>query len=294
MATIFKQHYRLLLAQSAVVQADCMSRDAAVDSGWQSLLMFAGWKAHAGPDVGRIRSHGPNLAPLDHHGLTEQWALLRAVAIRYQQSLLLLLQNDSSVTPVQEFDPARHCEHKLFSTNVGLVNREKRVVPRHGVACLTINVMPQQAAALVDIMAAAMLDCADIYGAKLIALNEQGSRTESGILYLPANYRVARQVVAMLMTRLSPSVLIEHQPIGMHPMHKGIAYAEVSAADKRMLGESYSSSRDAIVQQAMADHDPLPIAAKLQKALQAHGYQPYHPAFLLGSEVPEVNERLPI
>ena len=118
---------------------------------------------------------------------------------------------------------------------------------------------------------------------KVIAPAEQGARTDNIVIYLnQADSQRAEELAKVLSTQVPQAAWKSHTPPGMHPMRRGIAYAEFS---KGAVSSSFGADRASILVDALIDH--LDYGADLKDALHAvlvdRGYSPSNPALIAHS-----------
>lgn len=151
----------------------------------------------------------------------------------------------------------------------------------HSNARLTLNLSPAYVIETSRSLVPLLTQFADVINQfKIIAPKEQGTRTESIVIYLnKTNIKRAEALAAQLNSNVNAAAWESHIPLGMHPIQKGISYAEFSEhADTDSFGED----RTGIVADALLysiDYES-PIEGELDKILAERGYLADNPALI--------------
>lgn len=234
----------------------------------------------------RISDNIPKgLQPLDK---PQQQAMIRTIAnasAHYDGRLQIKSQyTDAGFEYIPYKQTARELPHIAAGSHIRLERTSEKPSTRldgSALARITINVKPEFAAQLGKAMAH-LIAHTPYTGGKLIAPSDQGSRTESAIIYLPPDIENAEAITQKLQTLLPPEAFIEHHTIGMHPMSQGFNYSESSASDDT----SHGMARAKIMHEAIKDKGPGTLEQKLLDACERHGYSRENPAFLATSKLP--------
>ncbi|WP_110187430.1 T3SS effector HopA1 family protein [Pokkaliibacter plantistimulans] len=237
----------------------------------------------------KITSNIPQgLQKLDKPQLHALVSTMAKTCDHYEGRLLTKSQfTDGAMSYIPYSDTAKRIPHKAESANIRFERiREKAPtnLEENPLARITINVKPEYAAQLGKAMAHLVAHTPHI-GAKLIAPSSQGARTESGIIYMPPNFEQAKALTSKLRQMLPPDAFVEHKTIGMHPVARGLSYAESSVKDSE-VGGSYGKARAAIIEEAIKDKGPGKLEQRLLDAFERHGYSRENPAFLATSKLP--------
>ncbi|MGQ5525183.1 TcdA/TcdB pore-forming domain-containing protein [Chitinimonas sp. PSY-7] len=115
--------------------------------------------------------------------------------------------------------------------------------------------------------------------AKIMGPRNLGSRTDHAVIYLSeAGLEHARVIQEMLGVLLPATAFVEHTPMGMHRMGKGISYSETAKGGS----SSHGQSRARLI--ATAGGEALltdtPVETTLTRTLQKRGYDAQDPALL--------------
>ncbi|TPG64370.1 TcdA/TcdB pore-forming domain-containing protein [Pseudomonas arsenicoxydans] len=115
--------------------------------------------------------------------------------------------------------------------------------------------------------------------AKIMGPKNLGSRTDQAVIYLSsAGLEHALAINKKLRDLLSATAFVEHTPVGMYRVGKGIAYSETAEGESSSHGQSRAKLIAAAGAQSLLTKTP--IERTLSRLLQTRGYDVNNPALL--------------
>ncbi|WP_122669527.1 type III secretion system effector HopA1 [Pseudomonas viridiflava] len=156
-----------------------------------------------------------------------------------------------------------------------------RIIPKHerredkNQGRLTIGVQPQYATQLTRAMATLIGKESAITHGKVIGPACHGQMTDSAVLYINGDVAKAEKLGEKLkqMSGIPLDAFVEHTPLSMQSLSKGLSYAESILGDTR----GHGMSRAEVISDALR-MDGMPFLARLKLSLSANGYDPDNPA----------------
>nr|ELR5112178.1 hypothetical protein [Providencia stuartii] len=113
--------------------------------------------------------------------------------------------------------------------------------------------------------------------AKIMGPKAIGNRTDDAVIYFyESSLEHAEEIRARLLQSLDSSDFIEHSPIGMYHLDKGISYSETPEGQSSSHGESRSRIIASALTQSLLSNES--IEEILPQRLQANGYNINEPA----------------
>ncbi|MFJ2713806.1 TcdA/TcdB pore-forming domain-containing protein [Pseudomonas sp. NPDC087346] len=118
-----------------------------------------------------------------------------------------------------------------------------------------------------------------LHQAKIMGPRNLGSRTDQAVIYLSsAGVEHAQAINKKLGELLSPTAFVEHTPVGMYRVGKGVAYSETAEGESSSHGQSRAKLIAAAGAQSLLTETP--IERTLPRLLQTRGYDVNNPALL--------------
>ncbi|WP_275076118.1 T3SS effector HopA1 family protein [Providencia rettgeri] len=159
--------------------------------------------------------------------------------------------------------------------------RKRYLTRSHLMARLTINVNKKN----YENLAKALIEIYDhdlnknIIQAKIMGPRKLGRLTDQAVIYLAeADLEKAQEVSQQLIDLLPPDALVDHTPIGMTQLMKGISYSETMGGQSTSHGESRAVIMAKAITESLLTDEKLKIV--LPRMLQHYGYDSKDPAFI--------------
>ncbi|MDI2146206.1 cytotoxin [Pseudomonas sp. ITA] len=118
-----------------------------------------------------------------------------------------------------------------------------------------------------------------LHQAKIIGPKKLGTLTDQAVIYLSSpGVEHAQEILSKLNQLLPASAFVEHVPVGMYRVGKGVAYSETAEGQSSSHGQSRAKLIAAAVTQSLLTDTP--VDKTLPRVLQTRGYDVQDPALL--------------
>ena len=140
---------------------------------------------------------------------------------------------------------------------------------------ITINIKPEYASKLLDVLIALMRKHSEIKEGKIAGPELFGVRTDSAIVYLTSDYFTGLKVAKAISNSIPEEAMISHVPSCMHRISTGLSYSENLPGDNT----SHGVSRSELISKALTMKGGGTLEEKIAQRFSAAGYHSNFLAF---------------
>lgn len=224
-----------------------------------------------------IPSEASRLSIEERKLFLEKFQLLLNPEVRRKISIKVQGQNEESFFKLNQEQLLNASAYRILPKDY----RRRYVSSSNLMARLTVNVNKEN----YNSLAKALIQIYEhdpqkrVIQAKIMGPRKLGNRTDQAVIYLSeASIETAKEVSQQLKALLPPDALIDHTPVGMKRLTKGISYSETVEGQSSSHGESRALIMAKAVTESLLTGER--VKNTLPRALQRFGYDVKEPALI--------------